>query len=256
MASISHRVASRGTRLWHVVDAKGQVLGRLVPQITTLLQGKNKPTYTPAADCGDFVVVLNAADVALTGHKRTTKLYRWHTGWMGGLKTLTARQMFERDPTRVIDIAVKGMLPNNLLRHARMRRLRTFPGAAHPHTLQVAQSAAYAGEYLARSRPFDVSPRATTAGGNFVKDAASVLDAPALAALEKSFVPLEHDAAFATKYDAWRAERTARAQDAQNQLDAEILARVAALDAKAAADAGGGNAAAVAARKAAEKQLK
>ena len=240
MASISHRVAARGARLWHLVDAQGQVLGRLAPQIATLLQGKHKPTYTPAADSGDYVVVINSAAVALTGHKRTTKLYRWHTGWMGGLKTLTARQMFERAPTRVIDIAVKGMLPNNLLRFARMRRLRTFAGAEHPHALQIAHSAAYAAEHVARSRPYDVRPRErTVAGGDLVKDASAILSPAELAELEKKFVPLEHDAAHAAKYDAWRAARTAKAQVARDALDASILSRMARLEAEAASASSG-----------------
>ena len=136
MSSASHRIAARGARLWHIVDAKDQVVGRLAPQIARLLTGKHKPTYTPAVDSGDFVVVVNAKDVALTGKKRTDKLYRWHTGWMGGLKTLTARQMFERDPTRVLTLAVKGMLPRNALGRQMMTKLRVYAGEKHPHGAQ------------------------------------------------------------------------------------------------------------------------
>ena len=196
-----HSIAARGARLWHHVDAQNQVLGRLAPQIGRLLMGKHKPLYTPSVDCGDYVVVTNAAGVALTGTKRTTKLYRWHTGWMGGLKTLTARQMFERDPRRVVTLAVKGMMPDNKLRDVRLTRLRVFPGAEHAHARQVARGDS----------------------GALVVDAARELDAAALAALEASFTPLTHDAAFAAKYDAWRLARTARAQAAQDARDDEIM---------------------------------
>jgi large subunit ribosomal protein L13 len=218
-----HSIAARGARLWHHVDAKNQVLGRLAPQISRLLMGKHKPVYAPSVDCGDYVVVTNAAEVALTGTKRTTKLYRWHTGWMGGLKTLTARQMFERDPRRVVSLAVKGMMPDNKLRDTRLTRLRVFPGAEHTHARQLGQSRAYAGEHIAAVAPVDVAPRPREEGGAFVVDAARELSAEALAKLQ--FVPLVPDAAFTAKYDAWRLERTARAQAAQDERDAEILGR-------------------------------
>jgi len=218
-----HSIAARTARVWHHVDASNQVLGRLAPQISKLLMGKHKPLYTPSVDCGDFVVVTNAKDVALTGTKRTTKLYRWHTGWMGGLKTLTARQMFERDPRRVVTLAVKGMMPDNNLRDTRLTRLRVFPGAEHDFAPQLAASRAYAPAYLSSAAPTNVAPRARAESGALVVDASAVLDAPALAALEKSFVPLKHDPVFAAKYDAWRLERTAKAQAAADARDVEIL---------------------------------
>ena len=231
MSSPVHRIAARGVRLWHTVDAKNQVLGRLTTQIAHLLMGKHKPTYSPSVDCGDYVIVTNAGDVALTGNKRTTKLYRWHTGWMGGLKTLTARQMFERDPRRVVSLAVKGMLPRNPIRDLRLTRLRVFPGEAHPHAMQVQQSQAYAGPHLAAVAPRSVHPRAKAQGGALVKDAASELTPAELQELQGSFVKIEHDPAFAQKYDEWRASKVALARKAQDEVDLEILAAIRDLDA-------------------------
>ena len=222
-------MSARSARLWHFVDAREQVLGRLAPQVARLLMGKHKPTYVPSVDAGDYVVVVNAEAVALTGKKRTEKLYRWHTGWMGGLKTLTARQMFERDPRRVVTLAVKGMMPDNNLRDVRLTRLRVFPGSAHAHERQVAQSRAYAGRWCAAVAPRDVRPRAAAEGGALVIDAKTALagDADALQALEKSFVKMEHDAEFAAQYDAWRLKRTQLAQAARDAKDAEIARRLA-----------------------------
>jgi large subunit ribosomal protein L13 len=230
-------LTARGARLWHFVDARNQVLGRLAPQIARLLMGKHKPTYVPSVDCGDFVVVVNAREVALTGTKRTTKLYRWHTGWMGGLKTLTARQMFERDARRVVALAVKGMLPDNKLRDPRLKRLRVFPDAAQPHATQLAQSRAYAGAHLAAVAPLDVAPRAAGESGALVVDAKSRLDAAGLAALEAQFVEVTHSADFAKAYDAFRAEKTARAQAARDARDGAVLESVAAAAAAEAAAA-------------------
>jgi len=217
------------------VDAKNQVLGRLTNQIARLLMGKHKPTYTPSVDCGDYVVVKNAGDVALTGNKRKAKLYRWHTGWMGGLKTLTAQQMFERDPRRVVSLAVKGMLPKNPIRETRLGRLRIFPGEAHVHEAQVAQSLAYAGAHLAAVAPQSVHPREKVVGGNLVKDASSELSASEMEALKGTFVELVHDPAFAKEYDDWRAEKVAHAQKVQDSVDLEILTAIQELDAKEAA---------------------
>ncbi len=109
-----------------------QVLGRLASQIATVLQGKDKPTYSPHSDCGDVVVVVNAGDVALTGNKLRDKLYRWHTGYPGGLKERTAAEALARDPTSLLRAAVLRMLPRNLLRDDRARKLRLFAGPEHP----------------------------------------------------------------------------------------------------------------------------
>ncbi|EFN58737.1 hypothetical protein CHLNCDRAFT_19927, partial [Chlorella variabilis] len=119
-----------GLRL-RLVDAKGQVVGRLASQIATILQGKDKPTYRPNADDGDVVVVVNAGEVELTGRKWDQKLYRWHTGYPGGLKERTAKQMAAKKPDAVLRGAVLGMLPKNNLRRSMARKLRIFAGERH-----------------------------------------------------------------------------------------------------------------------------
>lgn len=117
---------------WRVFDAKGQVLGRLAAQISTVIQGKDKPTYTPNRDDGDICIVLNAKDVCVTGRKLTNKLYQWHTGYIGHLKERTLKDQMAKDPTEVIRKAVYRMLPRNKLRDERDRKLRIFAGGEHP----------------------------------------------------------------------------------------------------------------------------
>lgn len=238
MSSIQ-RISARGSRLWHIVDAKNQVLGRLTSQIAHLLMGKHKPTFTPSVDSGDYVVILNARDVALTGKKRTAKLYQWHTGWMGGLKTLTARQMFEKDSRRVVSLAVKGMLPPNQLRRVRMERLKVFPGDVHEFAAQVAESRAYAGEHLKAVAPKSVQPREVPVGGALVKDASAEYSPEELAELEKDLVQLQHDPAFMDKYNAWRKDKLQQAQEVQDAVDREIVEGLVEADKKAASAAGG-----------------
>jgi large subunit ribosomal protein L13 len=116
---------------FRVVDAKGQVVGRLASQIARVLMGKDKPTFAPWRDDGDAVVVINAADVEFTGRKWDNKLYRWHTGYPGGLKQRTAKDAHSRDPGSVLRSAVIGMLPKNNLRRSMARKLRIFPGSNH-----------------------------------------------------------------------------------------------------------------------------
>lgn len=124
-------------REWHVVDADGQTLGRLATQVATVLQGKHKPSYAPHLDNGDFVVVINASKVRVTGQKLDKKVYYRHTGYVGGLKQTPLRDMLQRNPERVIEKAVKGMLPrNNLARHL-IRHLKVYAGPEHPHEAQV-----------------------------------------------------------------------------------------------------------------------
>lgn len=123
-------------RKWYVVDADGQVLGRLATRVATILRGKHKPTFTPHLDVGDHVVVLNAAKVQLTGRKLRDKRYRWHTGYIGGLRDVPAEQMLRRRPERVIEWAVQGMLPKNRLGRAMFRKLKVYRGSAHPHAAQ------------------------------------------------------------------------------------------------------------------------
>src|ERR671922_1597727 len=123
-------------RKWFVVDADGQVLGRLATQVATILRGKHKPSFAPHLDVGDHVVVLNAEKVHLTGRKLKDKRYRWHTGYIGGLKDIAAEQMLDKHPERVIEWAVQGMLPKNRLGRAMAKKLKVYRGAAHPHQAQ------------------------------------------------------------------------------------------------------------------------
>ena len=123
-------------RKWVVIDVKDQVLGRASTQIATVLRGKHKPTFTPHAECGDFVVVINAEKVKLTGNKWADKLYRHHTQFPGGLKTFTAKQAVERHPTRLVEDAVRRMLPRTVLGRSMMKNLKVYPGDTHPHAAQ------------------------------------------------------------------------------------------------------------------------
>ena len=123
-------------RDWYVVDAEGKTLGRLATQIADVLRGKNKPVYTPHVDTGDFVVVVNAEKIAVTGQKLDQKLYHSHSGYPGGLRTRTLRTQLERRPTEVLRKAVKGMLPRNRLGRSMMSKLRIYAGAEHPHAAQ------------------------------------------------------------------------------------------------------------------------
>ena len=123
-------------RDWVVVDAAGQTLGRLATQIADRLRGKYKPEYTPHCDVGDFVIVVNAEKIAVTGKKRTDKLYHRHSGYPGGLSTRTLNEMLERQPEEVIRKAVKGMLPRNRLARQQLRKLKVYAGPDHPHAAQ------------------------------------------------------------------------------------------------------------------------
>ena len=122
---------------WRVFDAEGQPLGRLATQVAVALRGKDKPTFTPHLDMGDFVIVTNAAKVKLTGQKVTQKLYRHHTGYLGGLKEVRLDEQLARHPDRVIRAAVWGMLPKGRLGRAQIRHLKVYAGADHPHEAQV-----------------------------------------------------------------------------------------------------------------------
>lgn len=125
------RINLEGLR-WRVFDAQGQVLGRLASQISTVIQGKDKPTYAPNRDDGDMCIVLNAKDICVTGRKLTDKVYYWHTGYMGHLKERSLKDQMAKDPTEVIRKAVMRMLPRNKLRDDRDRKLRIFAGGEHP----------------------------------------------------------------------------------------------------------------------------
>lgn len=124
------------THQWYVIDAADVVLGRLATQVATLLRGKHKPTYTPNMDGGDFVVIINAEKVALTGNKESDKRVYWHSGHPGGLKSLTAGQMIAKHPERYVEQAVKGMLPHTKLGRAMAAKLKVYAGPNHPHAAQ------------------------------------------------------------------------------------------------------------------------
>lgn len=126
-------------RDWYLVDATDKTLGRLSAEIAHRLRGKHKPVYTPHVDTGDYIVVINAEKIAVTGKKMTDKLYHRFTGYIGNLKTETLGQALERHPERVIEIAVKGMLPKNTLGRAMYRKLKVYKGAEHPHAAQQPQ---------------------------------------------------------------------------------------------------------------------
>lgn len=123
-------------RKWYVVDAEGQVLGRLATEIASILRGKNKPEFTPHMDMGDFVVVVNADKLILTGKKEQQKIYRRHTGYPGGLREVPYERMMEKHPERVLEKAVRGMLPKNSLARQQLAKLKVYTGDAHPHAAQ------------------------------------------------------------------------------------------------------------------------
>jgi large subunit ribosomal protein L13 len=123
-------------RDWYLVDAEGKTLGRLATQIADTLRGKRKPEYTPHVDTGDFVIVVNAAKVEVTGNKRTDKVYYRHTGYPGGIRSRTLAEMLQRQPEEVIRKAVKGMLPRNRLARRQLTKLKIYAGPEHPHQAQ------------------------------------------------------------------------------------------------------------------------
>jgi large subunit ribosomal protein L13 len=123
-------------RTWFVVDAEGETVGRLASRVARVLTGKNKPTYTPFIDMGDHVVIVNAEKVVFKGNKLQDKFYRHHTGYPGGLKEVTARDMMQRHPERVLEQAIKGMLPKNKLGRAMGKKLKVYVGPNHPHEAQ------------------------------------------------------------------------------------------------------------------------
>jgi large subunit ribosomal protein L13 len=123
-------------RKWYLVDAEGKVLGRLASQVASILRGKHKVTFAPHLDVGDHVVVVNAGKVHLTGRKLTDKIYRWHSGYLGGLREVSAERMLRTHPTRVIEWAVQGMLPKGRLGRAMGKKLKVYAGIEHPHAAQ------------------------------------------------------------------------------------------------------------------------
>lgn len=123
-------------RDWYIVDAEGKTLGRLAADIASRLRGKHKPEYTPHADCGDYIVVINAEKIAVTGNKRNDKMYYHHTGYVGHLKSTNFEKLIDKAPQRPIEFAVKGMLPKGPLGRAMFKKLKVYAGTDHPHTAQ------------------------------------------------------------------------------------------------------------------------
>ena len=140
MSTLSYKTVSANkatvNKEWLLVDADGQTLGRLASKVAKLIRGKHKPNYTPHVDCGDNVVIINAEKINLTGKKWTDKSYIRHTGYPGGQRSLTATEVFEKDPTRLIEKAVKGMLPKNRLGSALFRNLHVYAGSEHKQEAQ------------------------------------------------------------------------------------------------------------------------
>ena len=129
-------VAQQIERKWYVIDAENVVLGRLATEVASILRGKNKPTFTPNMDCGDYVIIVNAEKVALTGNKLNDKLYIHHTGYSSGLKTRTAKKMLETQPQKIVEAAIKGMLPKNKLGNQMYRKLFVYCGPEHKQAAQ------------------------------------------------------------------------------------------------------------------------
>jgi large subunit ribosomal protein L13 len=132
-------------RQWHIVDANGMTVGRLASEVAHILMGKHKPTYTPFIDMGDHVIVINAAKVVFKGTKTEDKRYRHHTGWPGGLKEISARDLLAKNPVRLVELAIKGMLPKTKLGRAMGGKLKVYAGAEHPHGAQKPMKLAIAG---------------------------------------------------------------------------------------------------------------
>ncbi len=123
-------------REWYLVDAKGETLGRLASKVAPILKGKHKPTYTPYLDCGDFVIIINAEKVRVTGRKLDQVFYHHHSGYPGGLRSVSLREQLDRYPERVLQAAVRGMLPKNKLGRRMIKKLKVYAGDAHPHQAQ------------------------------------------------------------------------------------------------------------------------
>lgn len=124
------------SRKWYVIDAEGKTLGRLASEAAAILRGKHKPTFTPHMDMGDHVIIINAEKIELTGKKLTDKLYHFHSGYTGGLKTFTAGQMRQDKPVKLLELAIKGMLPKNRLGRQIYKKLNVYAGPEHPHQAQ------------------------------------------------------------------------------------------------------------------------
>ena len=126
-------------RDWYVVDAAGKTLGRLASEVAKRLRGKHKPEYTPSMDVGDYIVIVNAEQIGVTGNKRQDKMYHHHTGYIGNLKSTNFDKLQAKHPERIIELAIKGMMPRSPLGRAMLRKLKVYAGSEHPHTAQQPQ---------------------------------------------------------------------------------------------------------------------
>ncbi|RDU55510.1 50S ribosomal protein L13 [Helicobacter sp. MIT 00-7814] len=131
-------------RQWVVLDAKDKIFGRLIAEVATLLRGKHKPCFTPNVDCGDFVIIINAAEVKFSGMKLKDKEYFTHSGYFGSTKSKTLEEMLQKSPEKLYHLAVRGMLPKTKLGRAQLKKLKVYKGDTHPHSAQVAKNAATA----------------------------------------------------------------------------------------------------------------
>ncbi|MBR1663007.1 MAG: 50S ribosomal protein L13 [Ruminococcus sp.] len=136
MSTYMPKAADLEGRKWYILDAEGQPLGRVAAKAAHILRGKHKVTFAPHADCGDHVIIINCEKAVLTGKKLDQKFYRWHTGWIGGLKEIGYRELMEKQADRAMKIAVEGMLPNNTLGRKAATRLRVYKGAEHDNAAQ------------------------------------------------------------------------------------------------------------------------
>ena len=127
-------------RRWYVVDAKGKTLGRLATQVASILRGKHKPVFSPHLDTGDYVIIINAEKIHVTGKKRSTKMYYRYSGYLGGLKSIVLSEQLEKHPERVLIHAIRGMLPKNRLGRAMLKKLKVYAGPQHPHAAQKPES--------------------------------------------------------------------------------------------------------------------
>lgn len=123
-------------RKWYLLDAEGQTLGRFASQVAAILRGKNKPEYTPFEDAGDYVIIINAEKITVTGNKERQKIYRRHSGYMGGMKEVAYEEMIVKHPERILGEAIKGMLPHNSLGRKMYKKLKIYAGSEHPHSAQ------------------------------------------------------------------------------------------------------------------------
>ncbi|MBT4936940.1 50S ribosomal protein L13 [Candidatus Peregrinibacteria bacterium] len=136
MKTFIPKIITGDQRKWHIIDASNVVLGKLAAKIAPMLRGKHRPTFTPHLDLGDYVIIINAEKIKLSGEKMKKKIYYKHTGYIGHLKQQTAEEMMEKDPTKIIYLAVKGMIPHTKLRDDMLQRLKIFAGSTHEHEAQ------------------------------------------------------------------------------------------------------------------------